>query len=164
MSGYIGRLAFDLAVTSLTCTVTLEDVLVTVRPSDHAHSNISSACDADPEVSSADLLRTSGGSASASRSGIDDGLRLVAAGVETLLQRMTVTLNRLSVRFEDSSASRCDGACLTFGQLCYGATAAVREQEQQQVCRRPSTESYNPCVIDLISNARSCIGLAVAAG
>lgn len=32
VSGYIGRLRLDLALTSLTCGLTLEDVLITVRP------------------------------------------------------------------------------------------------------------------------------------
>lgn len=131
VSGYAGRLRLDLAVTSLTCSVALEDVLVTVRPAQQAAapqqsrgagaSASAAAMAGVPGV--ADQTAAAAASAAAGMFGIDEGVRLVAAGVETLLQRMTVTVSRLSVRAElEPAAGPGCAATLSCAQLSYGAT------------------------------------------
>ena len=130
VSGYIGRLALDLAVTSLTCAVQLEDVLLTVRP---GNGGAGPSANLDTEGQQVPAEGQEGIGSGLAEVGMDDGLRLVAAGVETLLQRMTVTVNRLSVRVEGAAdGSAAAAACMSCAQLTYGLAAARPNQEQQQ--------------------------------
>ncbi len=124
MSGYVGRLALELAVTSLTCTVQLENVLLTVRP---AHRP--AAC-VDP-VAAGDLAgveqQEAAGCDAPAAIGLDDGVRVVAAGLETLLQRMTVNVSRLSVRLEGAPGVV---ACISCAQADYGTAAPAPDPDQ----------------------------------
>lgn len=130
VSGYIGRLALSLAVTSLTCAVQLDDVLLTVRPdaSGGAGAPAAPAISADG-AADAGPFAVGGGKDGAAGPGIDDGVRLVAAGVETLLQRMTVTLNSLSVRIEGAEGGSSGIASLSCTQISYGAAAVGPDVE-----------------------------------
>lgn len=123
VSGYIGRLRLELAVTSLTCSVVLEDVLISVRPAGSPGSwkGAGAGAGASPQLDAAPAAQPSG-------FGIDEGVRLVAAGLETLLQRMTVTVSRLSVRAElGPAAGSGQAATLSCAQLTYGAAQVLRE-------------------------------------
>lgn len=118
MSGYVGWLRLELAVTSLTCSLALDDVLVTVRPAARPGSGKGAGAGA-ATVPQADAAPAA--AAPPAGFGIDEGVRLVAAGLETLLQRMTVTVSRLSVRAElEPAAGRSAAATLSFAQLTYG--------------------------------------------
>lgn len=117
MSGYIGRLVLELAVTSLTCAVQLTDVLLTVRPSGGGGSAPAPSAAAQDQPASEG--GSAGGAAGLGGFGIDDGVRLVAAGVETLLQRMTVSISGLSIRVEVAPGSTA--ASLSCAQVTYGA-------------------------------------------
>ncbi|KAL4447967.1 hypothetical protein ABPG75_005186 [Micractinium tetrahymenae] len=139
VSGYIGRLRLELAVTSLTCSVALEDVLVTVRPAANPGSSKGAGAGAAP-APQADAMPAA--PAAPAGFGIDEGVRLVAAGVETLLQRMTVTVTRLSVRAElGPMASGGPAATLSCAQLTYGAAQDCHAAEADATTARRVTFS-----------------------
>jgi hypothetical protein len=133
-SGYIGRLVLELAVTSLTCAVQLTDVLLTVRPSGGGGSAPAPAAAAQDQPASEG--GSAGGGAGLGGFGIDDGVRLVAAGVETLLQRMTVSISGLSVRVEVAPGTTA--ASLSCTQVTYGAV----ELDQQVRCMPVAVSKY----------------------
>ena len=128
VSGYIGRLRLDLAITSLTCSVTAEDVLVTVRPcsSGGGGSGAGAGAGAPPSLGAGAPAEApvAGGPATF---GIDEGVRLVAAGVETLLQRMNVSVARLSVRVE-GAAGIGTAASIMVAAISYGAAPAQADE------------------------------------
>lgn len=141
----VGRLALSVAVTSLTCALQLEDVLVTVRPS----SGTSTAAQLAPLASQPDMadavsVGPNGAAGGSAGPGIDDGVRLVAAGVETLLQRLSVTVTRLTIRVEGEQAAAAGAggsggavATLSCAQICYGAAPGSPEPEAAPQLQRP---------------------------
>ena len=170
VSGYVGRLQLDVAVTTLTCAVRLEDVLLTVRPCPGGGAPTAApAADATaaegsplPEPEPAARATTGGGLGF----GIEDGLRLVTAGVEMLLQRMTVAVDRLSVRVEapaaasatatTAAAAAAEGfaAVLSCAQISWGAAEATmgrgsdpKQQHQQQQVRSPCSVQCAVCCV-----------------
>jgi hypothetical protein len=79
-------------------------------------------------------MRQADGGAEAAAAGLDDGLRLVTAGVESMLQRMTVTLNRISIRLDGASEGGAPASMsLSCQQLVYGAAPAAQDAHTQ-VC------------------------------
>lgn len=139
-SAFVGRLALNVAVTSLTCALQLEDVLVTVRPSSGAPGR--QAAPLAPTAHQLDVADAGAAGADGAASGlcgpgIDDGVRLVAAGVETLLQRLSVTVTRLTVRVEGQQAAAAEGgsgapvATLSCAQISYSAVPSAPEQTAQ---------------------------------
>ena len=137
-SAFVGRLALSVAVTSLTCSLQLEDVLLVVRSSSgSASQQVTPLAPAAQPVDLPDAAAAGmeGGASRVGGPGIDDGVRLVAAGVETLLQRLSVTVTRLTVRVEGRQAAASEDssdaavATLSCAQVLYGAAPSAPEPE-----------------------------------
>eukprot|EP00887_Chlorella_sp_A99_P004811 scaffold4.g4811.t1 len=111
-AGFVGSVHLRLplaALTSLACQVEVEDVLLTLRPC----GAVEVAADAAPR-------RDGAGGGAAVHAGQDEGswgdgqqeatvaegIRVVAAGLEAMLQRLRVQVSRLVVRLEVPAAAR----------------------------------------------------------
>lgn len=105
-AAFVGSVAAVLPLAALyseACTVRLDEVFLTLRPKPPA-----AAVGAAPPAGAADGGGAAGGAAAAEWQGetaVSEGVKLIAGGLEALLQRLRVTASRVVLRLEIPAAA-----------------------------------------------------------